>query len=47
MPRYVDALKSDHRVIPIDARGHGASDKAGRLQATEGEPITTVRRWPQ
>ena len=24
---YVDALKSDHRLILIDARGHGASDK--------------------
>jgi pimeloyl-ACP methyl ester carboxylesterase len=25
--RYVEALKSDHRLILIDARGHGASDK--------------------
>ena len=25
--RYVDALKSDRRVIAIDARGHGESDK--------------------
>jgi len=24
---YVEALKSDHRLILIDARGHGASDK--------------------
>jgi pimeloyl-ACP methyl ester carboxylesterase len=24
---YVDALKSDYRLILIDARGHGASDK--------------------
>ena len=24
---YIDALKPDHRLILIDARGHGASDK--------------------
>ena len=24
---YVDALRSDYRLILIDARGHGASDK--------------------
>ena len=24
---YVEALKSDYRLILIDARGHGASDK--------------------
>ena len=34
---YVDALRSDYRLILIDARGHGASDKAHDPDAYELE----------
>jgi pimeloyl-ACP methyl ester carboxylesterase len=30
---YVSALKNDYRLILLDARGHGASDKPHRLEA--------------
>lgn len=30
---YVDALRRDHQVILIDARGHGASDKPHDIEA--------------
>ncbi len=32
---YVSALKDDYRLIPLDARGHGASDKAHRPEDYE------------
>lgn len=32
---YVSALKTDFRLILLDARGHGASDKPHRLEAYE------------
>jgi pimeloyl-ACP methyl ester carboxylesterase len=32
---YVSALKNDYRLILMDARGHGASDKPHRLEAYE------------
>jgi pimeloyl-ACP methyl ester carboxylesterase len=34
---YVDALRSDYRLVLIDARGHGASDKAHDPDAYELE----------
>jgi len=32
---YVSALKNDYRLVLLDARGHGASDKPHRLEAYE------------
>jgi pimeloyl-ACP methyl ester carboxylesterase len=34
---YVSALKDDHRLVLLDARGHGASDKPHRPEAYELE----------
>ena len=38
---YVDALRSDYRLILIDARGHGASDKPHDPDAYELERRVT------
>lgn len=32
---YVSALKNDYRLVLLDSRGHGASDKPHRLEAYE------------
>jgi pimeloyl-ACP methyl ester carboxylesterase len=34
---YVDALKPDYRLILVDARGHGASDKPHEAEAYKPE----------
>lgn len=34
---YVDALKQEHRLILVDARGHGASDKPHSPEAYDGK----------
>jgi pimeloyl-ACP methyl ester carboxylesterase len=44
---YVDVLRARHRLIMIDARGHGGSDKphypeAYRLEARVGDVVTVL-----
>jgi pimeloyl-ACP methyl ester carboxylesterase len=46
-PGYVEALRSDHRLVNVDIRGHGASDKphqaaAYRADALIGDVIAVV-----
>jgi pimeloyl-ACP methyl ester carboxylesterase len=37
---YIDALESDHRLINVDIRGHGTSDKPREVAAYAGDPLT-------
>jgi len=37
---YVEGLKKDHRLVLIDVRGHGASDKPHNPDAYELQPLT-------
>ncbi len=39
-PGYVDALKTDHRLVNVDIRGHGASDKPHEAAAYTAEALT-------
>jgi pimeloyl-ACP methyl ester carboxylesterase len=39
-PGYVDALRSDHRLLNVDVRGHGASDKPHEAAAYTADSLT-------
>lgn len=39
-PRYVDELSSDHRLVFVDIRGHGASDKPHEAAAYTADALT-------
>jgi hypothetical protein len=39
-PGYVDELRSDHRVVNVDLRGHGASDKPHEAGAYKMSAMT-------
>jgi pimeloyl-ACP methyl ester carboxylesterase len=39
-PGYVDELKTDHRVVNVDIRGHGASDKPHEAAAYSAGALT-------
>ena len=39
-PGYVDALRSDHRLLNVDIRGHGASDKPHEAAAYTADTLT-------
>ena len=39
-PGYVDALRSDHRLVNVDLRGHGASDKPHEAAAYTADALT-------
>src|SRR5262245_14660101 len=39
-PGYVDDLKRDHRLVIMDLRGHGASDKPHDWEAYHAEDFT-------
>jgi pimeloyl-ACP methyl ester carboxylesterase len=39
-PGYVDELKGDHRLVNVDIRGHGASDKPHEPTAYTSEALT-------
>jgi len=39
-PGYVDELRSDHRLVNVDIRGHGASDKPHDAAAYTSEALT-------
>ena len=39
-PGYVDALTSDHRLLNVDIRGHGASDKPHEAAAYSADTLT-------
>ena len=39
-PGYVAALRSDHRLLNVDIRGHGASDKPHEAAAYTGDTLT-------
>src|SRR5918994_6507418 len=38
-PGYVDGLRSDHRLVIVDIRGHGASDKPHEVAAYAWEAL--------
>jgi pimeloyl-ACP methyl ester carboxylesterase len=40
VPGYVDELRSDHRVVNVDIRGHGASDKPHEVAAYTWDALT-------
>jgi pimeloyl-ACP methyl ester carboxylesterase len=39
-PGYVDELRSDHRLVNVDIRGHGASDKPHEAAAYTSDALT-------
>ena len=39
-PGYVDELRSDHRLVNVDLRGHGASDKPHEAAAYRVDAMT-------
>jgi pimeloyl-ACP methyl ester carboxylesterase len=39
-PGYVDELRTDHRLINVDLRGHGASDKPHEPAAYTSDALT-------
>lgn len=39
-PGYVDELRSDHRLVIVDIRGHGASDKPHEAAAYTSDALT-------
>ena len=39
-PGYVDELRSDHRLVNVDLRGHGASDKPHEAAAYTSDALT-------
>ena len=39
-PGYVDALRSDHRLVQVDLRGPGASDKPHEAAAYTADALT-------
>jgi pimeloyl-ACP methyl ester carboxylesterase len=39
-PGYVDQLRSDHRLVNVDIRGHGASDKPHEAGAYTADALT-------
>jgi pimeloyl-ACP methyl ester carboxylesterase len=39
-PGYVDELRSDHRLVNVDLRGHGASDKPHEAVAYTADTLT-------
>ena len=39
-PGYVDELRSDHRLVNVDIRGHGASDKPHEAAAYTADTLT-------
>ena len=39
-PGYVDELRADHRLVNVDIRGHGASDKPHEAAAYTSEALT-------
>ena len=39
-PGYVDELRTDHRLVNVDIRGHGASDKPHEAAAYTSDALT-------
>ncbi|MET1011799.1 MAG: alpha/beta fold hydrolase [Actinomycetota bacterium] len=39
-PAYVDELRSDHRLVNVDIRGHGASDKPHEAVGYASDALT-------
>jgi pimeloyl-ACP methyl ester carboxylesterase len=43
-PGYIDELRSDYRLVNVDVRGHGASDKPHEATAYTSDALTR-RQW--